>query len=80
MLYRYQKTAVTTKKNNPARSDGSRDSKVEKSKVALRRIFVFPLLLDTLPLSQCLTVGAECDQRIDTARRASGAQGKTARL
>ena len=49
-----QKTAVTTQKNNPARSDGSRDSKVEKSKVALRRIFVFPLLLDTLPLSQCL--------------------------
>ena len=52
--YTYQKTTVTTTKNNPARSDGGRDSKVEKSKVALRRIFVFPLLLDTLALSQCL--------------------------
>ena len=51
---RYTKNSRYNPKNNPARSDGSRDSKVEKSKVALRRIFVFPLLLDTLPLSQCL--------------------------
>ena len=48
--YTNKKTTVTNQKNNPAR----RDSKVVKSKVALRRIFVSPLLLDTLPLSQCL--------------------------
>ena len=45
--YTYQKTTVTNQKNNPAR----RDSKVVKSKGAFRRIFVSPLLLDTLALA-----------------------------
>ena len=73
-----QKTAVTITKNNPARSDGSRDSKVEKSKVALRRIFVFPLLLDTLPLSQCLRSARNVTSA--SIRRAAPAAHRAKRL
>ena len=78
--YTYQKTTVTTTKNNPARSDGGRDSKVEKSKVALRRIFVFPLLLDTLALSQCLRSARNVTSSSIAIRRAAPAAHRAKRL
>ena len=67
-----QKTTVTNRKTTRRASAWGRDSKDVKSQVTLIRIFVFALLLDYHFHSAWGQ--RHCDQRIDTARRASGVQ------